>query len=97
MTDPLARRPAPARISALVSDVDGTLVRDDKSLPDANRAAVRRLAKAGVAFALVSSRPPRGLMSVIEALDVTTLVAAFNGGGADAHAGGARQHLLEPP
>ena len=32
--------PPPEAIRLLVSDVDGTLVRDDKSLPEANRDAI---------------------------------------------------------
>jgi Cof subfamily protein (haloacid dehalogenase superfamily) len=90
-------RPRPAKISALVSDVDGTLVRKDKSLPDANREAVERLARQGVAFAIVSSRPPRGLAPLIEALGVSTLAAGFNGGMiVDARQAVLEQHLLEP-
>ncbi len=68
------------RISAVISDVDGTLVADDKSLPDANRRAVAKLSDAGVAFALISSRPPRGMAGVIKALDVPLVFAGFNGG-----------------
>ena len=41
-------RPLAGRIRLLVSDVDGTLVRDDKSLPDANRDAILALTASGV-------------------------------------------------
>lgn len=86
-----------ARIAALISDVDGTLVRTDKSLSAANRAAARRLCEAGVALAIVSSRPPRGLAYVIEALGVSTLVAGFNGGViATPELEVLEQHLLAP-
>jgi Cof subfamily protein (haloacid dehalogenase superfamily) len=68
------------RISAVISDVDGTLVADDKSLPEANRRAVAMLGDAGIAFALISSRPPRGMAGVIKALDVPLVFAGFNGG-----------------
>jgi Cof subfamily protein (haloacid dehalogenase superfamily) len=92
-----ASRPRPARISALVSDVDGTLVRKDKSLPDANREAVARLALRGIAFAIVSSRPPRGLAPLVQALGVSTMAAGFNGGMiVDASLAVLEQHLLEP-
>jgi Cof subfamily protein (haloacid dehalogenase superfamily) len=67
-------------IALLISDVDGTLVRPDKSLSDANVAAVAALRDAGVAFSLVSSRPPRGMASVLQALQVSLPYAAFNGG-----------------
>src|SRR6202035_2447020 len=56
--------PAPrvrsATISAVVSDVDGTLVTDDKTLTAPTQAAVARLRQQGIAFAIISSRPPRG-------------------------------------
>lgn len=67
-------------IALLISDVDGTLVRPDKSLSDANVAAVAALRDAGVAFTLVSSRPPRGMAGVRKALQVDLPYAAYNGG-----------------
>jgi Cof subfamily protein (haloacid dehalogenase superfamily) len=63
-----------------VSDVDGTLVTPDKSLTPGALAAARDLHAAGVPFTLVSSRPPRGMASVIAATGVTLPFAAFNGG-----------------
>jgi len=86
-----------ARISAVVSDVDGTLVADDKSLPEANRLAVARLDDAGIAFALISSRPPRGMAAVIKALNVPLVFAGFNGGViSTAESEILEQHLLAP-
>ncbi len=70
----------PATIAAVVSDVDGTLVRGDKSLTDRTIASVMKLRDAGIAFAVVSSRPVRGMKMIIERLGVTTFVAGFNGG-----------------
>lgn len=67
-------------IAAVVSDVDGTLVRSDKSLTERTIASVMKLRDAGIAFAVVSSRPPRGLKMLIERLGITTFVASFNGG-----------------
>lgn len=67
-------------IELLISDVDGTLVRNDKTLSDVTVMAVAALRDAGVAFTLVSSRPPRGMQQVLQALDVTLPYAAFNGG-----------------
>ncbi|MBV9521176.1 MAG: Cof-type HAD-IIB family hydrolase [Alphaproteobacteria bacterium] len=74
------RRPPGSKISALVSDVDGTLVTDEKRLTEASRNAVAALGAAGIAFAVVSSRPPRGLAMLIEALAIKTPLAGFNGG-----------------
>ena len=85
------------RISAVISDVDGTLVADDKSLPEANRRAVAKLGEAGIAFALISSRPPRGMAAVIKALDVPLVFAGFNGGViSTAENEILEQHLLAP-
>ena len=75
-------------IRFLVSDVDGTLVDADKAVTADARAAVRALHDAGIGFAFVSSRPPRGLAYVAKALDLRPddtdrrrpAAAAFNGG-----------------
>lgn len=67
-------------IRLLVSDVDGTLVDDDKRLAAETVAAVARLRAGGIAFALISARPASGLRPIIEALDLDGAVAAFNGG-----------------
>jgi hypothetical protein len=69
---------SPVRL--LVSDVDGTLVTPDKSLTPAAIEAAEALRRAGVAFCLVSSRPARGMASLIAALGVRAPCAAFNGG-----------------
>jgi hypothetical protein len=67
-------------IKLLLADVDGTLVTPDKALTDRAIAAVRRLGEAGILFAVTSGRPPRGMSMLIEPLDLTTPIAAFNGG-----------------
>src|SRR5690349_5202194 len=76
----IGRRPFPERIVAVVSDVDGTLVRSDKSVSPRLIDAVGALRLAGVKLAIVSSRPPRGLKSIISSLDIATPIAGFNGG-----------------
>ncbi len=70
----------PERISLLVSDVDGTLVTNDKRLSDANAEAGRGLAAIGVALSLVSSRPPIGFTTLRDALHLSAPIGAFNGG-----------------
>jgi len=67
-------------VKLLLADVDGTLVTQDKVLTDRAIAAVRRLHDAGVIFAITSGRPPRGMAMLIEPLDISTPIAAFNGG-----------------
>ena len=73
-------RQAATKISALVSDVDGSLVDDDKNLTPDARNAVARLHDNGILFSLISSRPPRGLRALIETLQISAPVAGFNGG-----------------
>lgn len=67
-------------IRLFVSDVDGTLVRHDKSLSDATIDAARRLAHAQVMMTLISARPPSGILPLAKALGLTATLAAFNGG-----------------
>ena len=72
--------PSAEAIRLLVSDIDGTLVRDDKSLPEANREAMLALAASGVATTLISARPPSGMLGLAASLRMTGPLAAFNGG-----------------
>jgi Cof subfamily protein (haloacid dehalogenase superfamily) len=68
------------KISALISDVDGTLVTTDKTLTAATRAAVLELQARGIAFAIISGRPPRGMRFFVEPLGLTQPIGGFNGG-----------------
>jgi Cof subfamily protein (haloacid dehalogenase superfamily) len=76
---PLPRFPM-AKISAVVSDVDGTLVTDDKFLTARAVEAVADLRANKIVFSIVSSRPPRGLRILIESLGITAPIGGFNGG-----------------
>jgi Cof subfamily protein (haloacid dehalogenase superfamily) len=85
------------KIAALVSDVDGTPVTPEKILTEVAQSAVARLGAAGITFAIISSRPPRGLRMLIEPLALTTPMAGFNGGVFVTPAlVQTREHLLEP-
>ena len=66
-------------IRLLIADVDGTLVTKKKTVTPRTRAAAERLRAAGVAFTVTSGRPPRGLTGLVEALELTAPLAAFNG------------------
>jgi Cof subfamily protein (haloacid dehalogenase superfamily) len=82
-------------VSAVVSDVDGTLVTHDKVLTPRARSAVAELGAAGIAFSIISSRPPRGLRMLIEPLGLTRPMAGFNGGVlVDSQLSASREHLL---
>jgi Cof subfamily protein (haloacid dehalogenase superfamily) len=71
---------APPAIRLFLADVDGTLVTQDKVLTDRAIAAVGKLREAGILFAITSGRPPRGMSMLVEPLQITTPIAAFNGG-----------------
>jgi Cof subfamily protein (haloacid dehalogenase superfamily) len=64
----------------VLADVDGTLVTPEKQLTDRTIAAVRRLNEAGIKFAVTSGRPPRGMAMLVDPLELTLPLAAFNGG-----------------
>ena len=67
-------------IRLMLADVDGTLVTRDKVLTDRAIEAVRALHAADILFAITSGRPPRGMSMLIEPLQLSTPIAAFNGG-----------------
>jgi len=67
-------------IRLFLADVDGTLVTPDKTLTQRTIDAVRALHGAGVLFAVTSGRPPRGMAMLVEPLELTTPISAFNGG-----------------
>ncbi|HEX8592913.1 MAG TPA: HAD family hydrolase [Pseudomonas sp.] len=67
-------------IRFLLSDIDGTLLRPDHSLSQANIDAVARLRAAGILFSIASSRPPRAMRLQVEALNIDLPYVAFNGG-----------------
>jgi Cof subfamily protein (haloacid dehalogenase superfamily) len=66
-------------VSLVISDVDGTLVDPEKQLTEASRRAVKRLRESGIAFTIVSSRPPFGLRMLVEPLSLELPLGAFNG------------------
>jgi Cof subfamily protein (haloacid dehalogenase superfamily) len=70
----------PRQIRLLLADVDGTLVTNDKVLTEESKAAARELQSAGIALAITSSRPPRGLRMLIEPLALCSAIAGCNGG-----------------
>ena len=67
-------------IRLIVSDIDGTLLRQDKSLSDGVISAVGRARTAGIAVSLISARPPSGMLWIAKRLELTGVIGAFNGG-----------------
>jgi Cof subfamily protein (haloacid dehalogenase superfamily) len=74
----LSVRASTARL--VIADVDGTLVTDDKVLTTRAIDSVSRLREANVLFAITSGRPPKGMQMVVDALDLSEPISAFNGG-----------------
>ena len=86
------------RIALVVSDVDGTLLTKDKTLTDGAKRAVRRLHEAGIGFTITSSRPTIGMRFLIEPLQITLPLGAFNGSCiVDPQLKPIEQHLIPPP
>jgi Cof subfamily protein (haloacid dehalogenase superfamily) len=73
-------RALPFKCSAVITDVDGTLVNDDKRLTSRAISAVAELRASGIVFSIISSRPPRGLRLLLGPLEITTPIGSFNGG-----------------
>jgi Cof subfamily protein (haloacid dehalogenase superfamily) len=67
-------------IRLVVTDVDGTLVKHDRTLAPSTIAAAAKLRAAGVKLAVVSSRPVGGLEVLRGPLALDTPRAGFNGG-----------------
>ncbi|WP_396937049.1 HAD family hydrolase, partial [Mycolicibacterium sp.] len=72
-------RNTPHDIGLVISTVDDTLLTPDRTLTPRSIEAVQRLLDAGIAFTLTSSRPPRGLLPLIETLGLTAPLAALDG------------------
>jgi len=67
-------------ISAVLADVDGTLVTNNKVLTPRAIDAVARLRDRGIVFTICSGRPARGIRMLVEPLRLTMPMAALNGG-----------------
>jgi Cof subfamily protein (haloacid dehalogenase superfamily) len=67
-------------IRLLLADVDGTLVTHAHVLTEAAIDAARDLRAAGIALAITSGRPPRGMRMLVGPLGLDGPIAGFNGG-----------------
>jgi Cof subfamily protein (haloacid dehalogenase superfamily) len=86
------------RIALVVSDVDGTLLTKDKTLTEGARRAVQKLHEAGIGFTITSSRPTIGMRFLIEPLQITLPLGAFNGSCiVDPQLKPIEQHLIPVP
>ncbi|HEY4932704.1 MAG TPA: HAD family hydrolase [Terriglobales bacterium] len=67
------------RVALVLSDIDGTLLDNNKNLTPGAPAAVQRLYHAGLRFTLASARPPRLTRELVRELHVGEPIACFNG------------------
>jgi Cof subfamily protein (haloacid dehalogenase superfamily) len=74
------RRRLGAKISLVLADVDGSLLTSEKVLTERAARAVQTLDAEGIAFAITSGRPPRGMAMLVAPLALKTPIAGFNGG-----------------
>ena len=70
----------PSEISLVISDVDGTLINQDKILTERTKAAVAKLKEADILFTITSARPPFGLKAIVDTLNLQQPLGSFNGG-----------------
>lgn len=64
----------------IVTDLDGTLLRNDKSVSEENLAAIREFQREGGLFSFVTGRIPRGAKSVVETVGPNAPCGHGNGG-----------------
>ncbi|MCX4511934.1 MULTISPECIES: HAD family hydrolase [Streptomyces] len=89
-TDPL---PLPATVRLIATDLDGTLLRDDKSVSERTIAALAAAEEAGIEVFFVTGRPARWMDVVSDHVHGHGLAICANGAAVvDLHAGG---ELLE--
>ena len=67
------------RVTLVISDVDGTLLDNNKKLTSGAPAAIQRLYQAGIRFTIASARPPRMVRELVSKLQVREPLACFNG------------------
>ena len=80
MLRPELRQPEDFRPKLVAFDLDGTLLRRDKTISPRNRAAVAGLVAKGVRVVLCTGRPPRTAQVFAEQLALVDLGIVYNGG-----------------
>ncbi|MEU9315655.1 Cof-type HAD-IIB family hydrolase [Streptomyces sp. NPDC048295] len=81
--------PSPAAIRLIATDLDGTLLRDDKTVSDRTVAALAAAEEAGIEVFFVTGRPARWMDVVSDHVHGHGLAICANGAAvADLHAGG---------
>lgn len=72
--------PRPTELPPLVaSDVDGTLLRSDRSVSTRTRRALEQVVERGARLVYVTGRPPRWMTPVVEQTGIATTAVCANG------------------
>jgi len=66
-------------IALVVSDIDGTLITSNHEVTESTKNSAGKLYERGIELALASSRPPRSIVPLADALNLRGPFAAFNG------------------
>jgi HAD superfamily hydrolase (TIGR01484 family) len=66
-------------IRLVATDLDGTLLRDDRTVSERTRRALATIQEAGITVALVTGRPPRFVQPLAEELGLTGAAVCCNG------------------
>jgi Cof subfamily protein (haloacid dehalogenase superfamily) len=69
----------PSSIALVISDIDGTLITSNHEVTEGTKAAAKKLYDRGIALSLASSRPPRSIVPLADALNLRGPFAALNG------------------
>ncbi len=70
---------SPAPIRLVATDLDGTLLRHDKSVSERNRRALARAQENGILVVLVTGRPPRVVRRMAREAGISGLAVCLNG------------------
>ena len=55
-------------VKIILSDIDGTFLRHDKSVPELHALAVKEIISRGIKFALVSARMPEAIYPITDGI-----------------------------
>ena len=90
----MAERPS---IRLVAVDVDGTLVDDNKQIPESNRRALRAASDRGIGVAIASGRMVQSIEILEERLGIDCALIAYNGGMVVGPKSEGRQRLHHQP
>lgn len=69
----------PSPIALVISDIDGTLITSNHEVTEGTKTAAAKLYERSIELSLASSRPPRSIVPLADALNLRGPFAAFNG------------------